>query len=106
MTFYSDMKVVADELLTEFGTTIEIITYDGTVLSTVVGIKSPVDITNVPQTVIQSSSATLYFTHTGVDPTLQHFIRMDGQEYVITHVEPVRPTNETVMWKVYVGNGG
>lgn len=106
MTFYSDMKVVADELLTEFGTTIEIISYDGTVLSTVVGIKSPVDISNVSQTVIDTSTATLYFTDAGFEPNLTHFIRMDGQEYVITHVSPVRPTNETVMWKVYCGNGG
>lgn len=103
--FYIRMKGVADRLLTQYGHTIQLMNASQVVLDTYQGLKSPVRIENTPQTVLESSDATVYITSGTVVPDVNHYLNMDGSIWKIVWVDPVRPTDLTLLYTVFVSNG-
>lgn len=104
--FYTRMKGIADRLLTEYGHPIQLIDATQTVLDTYQGLKSPVRIENTPASVIEGSDATVYITAGTVSPDTTHYLQMDGSIWKIIWVAPVRPTDQTILWTLFVSNGG
>lgn len=105
--FYSRMKTqVADKLLTKYGHSIDLVDGNKTVLTTMQGLKSPVRIENTPQSVIERSNATVYVTESGIPPKENEYLFMDGEYWLIIWVEPVRPTDVTILYTLFVSNGG
>lgn len=105
-TRYGRFKNTADRLLTKWGNTITLSTVDRTVLGTFIGVKAPVRVDNTPDSVIQRSTATVYVTNTNIVPLPNQYVTVDGQDYIIIYVEPVSPADETVMYTLFVSNGG
>lgn len=103
---YGKFKSIADNLLTKWGMTITLTDVSRNELGTFIGIKSPVRIENTPDTVLQRSTATVYMTAGTVEPLQNQYITMDGQDYIIIHVEPARPTDTTILYTLFVSNGG
>lgn len=107
--FYTRMKGVADRLLTQYGHSINLVSLDQngaqTVLDTYQGLKAPVRVDNTPQTVLESSEATVYITSAIVEPDATHYIFMDGSLWKIIYVEPVRPTDLTILYTLFVAKG-
>lgn len=105
--FYTRMKnEVADPLLTKYGHSIDLVDGNKNVLSTMQGLKSPVRIENTPQSVIERSNATVYLTASDIAPKENQYLFMDNEYWIIIWVEPVRPTDITIMYTVFVSNGG
>lgn len=106
--FYKHLKDnIADKLIPKYGHAMDIVDSDKNVLETVQGLKSPVRIENTPQNVIERSNATVYITATESHvPTESDYLYMDGEYWTIIWVEPVRPTDFTIMYSLFVSNGG
>lgn len=104
--FYNRMKTnVADKLLNKYGNTIVLTDVNRNTLATYKGIKSPVRIENTPETVIARSTATVYITAgDDVAPQANQYIEMDGNSWIIIWVEPVRPTDVTILYTLFVAN--
>ncbi len=104
--FYTKMKTnVADKLLNKYGHAITLTDVNRTVLGNYTGLKAPVRLENTPDTVVSRSTATVYITAgTGPAPQANQYLEMDGNSWIIVWVEPVRPTDVTILYTLFVAN--
>lgn len=104
--FYNRMKTqVADKLLTKYGHSITLTDVNSTVLGTYTGLKAPVRLENTPDTVVARSTATVYITAgDGPAPQANQYLEMDGSSWIVVWVEPVRPTDVTILYTLFVAN--
>lgn len=103
--FYNRMKGVADNLLTRFGHSIELIDANRTVLGTYQGLKNGVGSEMAPATVLERSDAVVYITSGTVKPQMGNFLRINNVIYRIIHIDDVEPTDQTLLFKIFISNG-
>lgn len=104
---YQPKKTLADNKLAFYG--MDIVLVDSatiTDLDTYKGIKAPVRLENTPQSVIDVATATVYLTVGTVEPKINQWLRINGENWNIVWVEPVELTNVTIMRTVFVSKGG
>lgn len=104
--FYSNMKGVADRLLTEYGSQAVIKSMVGGVLQdveTCKAIRTAVEFNKVPETLIDRVSTGLTLLSGSYIPTTDDYVTYDGTDYKILLVTEIKPTNLSIVVKILVG---
>lgn len=102
MFAYKKYTEKATDKLTKYGQDIEIIDVDlSTVLHTAKAISSPVDLTKLPESLVDR--VTMHFTCSSVPITNDQYIRWNGEIYKVYNVSPVNLTNEEILVQFYAG---
>lgn len=104
--FYNRMKGKADSLLTKYGHAINLIDGNRNVLATYQGLKSTVKTDNTLGALIEGADTSVYITAGTFEPDTTHYLDMDGSIWKIIFVDKVRPTDTTIMYTLYVSQGG
>jgi hypothetical protein len=102
MTFYNDMRSVADELLSEFKQgAVEMVDASNTTIALNATVRG-VPARHVDGSLVMESDLIVTFAVPSDAPTLQHWIRIDGKLHTIQHIEPLPAAGTTVAYRARV----
>lgn len=100
--FYDRMQALSTTLLTKYGHAIELIDATKTTLDTYQGISGSVRVENTPSSVVEQATATIYVSSGTVEPTVDHYLRFNGQIWKIIYVDPVKPTDTSLLYTIFI----
>lgn len=104
---YTKFKSKAEELLDKYGKSYVHIRYDQsnnptTIDSSKVGLLTAIDVDNVVASLIKDAESVLISTVGEEEPKMEDYVRFDNTLYKIVNFEKIRPTDTTIIYKIYV----